>query len=413
MPTERLAPDAILSSSNLSGSVTDIDEDPDSNDANWMVASSNNVATNVRTSLPTPTPTLTVGAGLQEFRACVRKFSSTQTGTPKARIELWENGGLIRAGSDVNVTSAVAQVIAFTWNASEIATSNGSLVECKVVGTQSGGSGSARNSTDVGALEWNATYTASSTTFLTLTPAGTGTNTVAKVNTNYRSLVSTGTGTSGLTKLTINVRSFAPAAVGTNTVSKVNNNYRTLTSTATGTESLTRLNNNYRTFTPSAIGTESLAKVNTNYRALTNSATGTENLTTALVYGRTFSASGVGTASLTDTLTAILNLTLSATGTANLLSAIASFFKSFTATSSGTSTVVKMLPKTLGTTAAGAGTIIKAKHTVHHPDAVGTIYFSKVVTYNDTGSSHTAGCTSFINLRSRQMRPRAGMRGRR
>ncbi len=160
MASERQPPDALLGTSGYQGTPTlaDIDEDPDSGDANWHVAVNNNTNTESYVSYGTPTGNPTVGADLQEFRAQVRKFSGSGTGTPTARIELWENGSLVRAGTDANVTSSSGQVISFTWNANELATADGSLVECKVIGTKSGGSPSARSSVDVGAVEWNVEY---------------------------------------------------------------------------------------------------------------------------------------------------------------------------------------------------------------------------------------------------------------
>ncbi len=159
MATERQAPDALLAQTNLTGAVTVIDEDPDSSGTDFLTASGNNVNTDARVSFATPTGAPTTGAGLQEFKIQVREFDTGQTGTPKARIELWENGSLVRAGSDVNVTTQ-DQVIALTWDATEIATADGSLVECKFVGTKSGGSPTARNTVELGAVEWNVTFSA-------------------------------------------------------------------------------------------------------------------------------------------------------------------------------------------------------------------------------------------------------------
>jgi len=153
---ERLAPDAILELINLTGTVIEIQDDPDSPDGNWLDAVSNNADSVCRTSFPNPTGNPTVGAGLQEFRALVRKYNGT--GTPTARIELYENGSLIRAGNENNVTGNL--VISFTWNANEIATADGSLVECRVYGTKTGGSLSVRATVEVGAIEWNCEYAA-------------------------------------------------------------------------------------------------------------------------------------------------------------------------------------------------------------------------------------------------------------
>lgn len=157
MAAERQSPDVILAMTELTGVVGDIQDDPDSPDGNWLVATGNNVNTNVRTSFPTPSGSPIIGADLQEFRVLVRQFDEGQTGVPTARIELWEGGILIRAGADADVPQG-GVVLSFTWNASELSTANGSLVECKIVGTKAGGSPSKRNTVDIGAVEWNVEY---------------------------------------------------------------------------------------------------------------------------------------------------------------------------------------------------------------------------------------------------------------
>lgn len=154
MAQEREAPDAILEIANLQGSVTDIQDDPDSPDGNWLTAIANNVDSIVRVSFPTPSGNPKVGANLQEFRALVRKYGGT--GTPTARIELYENGVLLRAGADINITGPT--VIAFLWNANEIGTPDGSLVECRVFGDSVGGAPAVRATIEVGAVEWNCEY---------------------------------------------------------------------------------------------------------------------------------------------------------------------------------------------------------------------------------------------------------------
>lgn len=161
MATERQAPDAILLQTNLSGVVGAIQDDPDSPNGNWLTASGNNANTDVRTSFPNPTGNPTVGVGLQEFRALVRQFDEGQSGTPTARIELWENGILVRAAASDTPVPDGGVVLSFPWNANELGTANGSLVECKIVGTKSGGAPSARNTVEVGAVEWNVDYSIS------------------------------------------------------------------------------------------------------------------------------------------------------------------------------------------------------------------------------------------------------------
>ncbi len=157
MATETLRPDGELSDVGLAASAyTDHDEDPDSV-STTTAATDNNTNTEYGVDFPTPTGNPTVGVDLQEFRAGVEEFDSGQTGIPLGRIELWENGTFVRAGSDTNVETYA--VLSFKWNASELATADGSLVQCKVIGTKSGGAPGARNALNIGHIEWNVTYT--------------------------------------------------------------------------------------------------------------------------------------------------------------------------------------------------------------------------------------------------------------
>lgn len=74
---DRLAPDTIATQTNLTGSVTDIDDDPDSPDANWLTASGSST---LRVTFPTPTYNPTTGAGQQEFRVLMRKNATGPAG---------------------------------------------------------------------------------------------------------------------------------------------------------------------------------------------------------------------------------------------------------------------------------------------------------------------------------------------
>lgn len=155
MPSETLLVDGEFADDGLVvNSELDHDEDPDVS-AVTIDATSNNVDTEWGGGFPTPSDVPTVGVGLQEFRVGVEEFDSEQTGVPMARIELHENGALIRAGPDLSVNGYV--VMSFPWDAAEIAAADGSLVQCKLVGTRSGGGASAKNSLRIGHMEWNAT----------------------------------------------------------------------------------------------------------------------------------------------------------------------------------------------------------------------------------------------------------------
>lgn len=150
------SPDAMLGSTNLSGALTDIDDDPDFPDTNWLTAISKTADTTVRVSFPTPTQTLSVGADLQEFRVQLREHA--EDGDPSAyyRIELWENGSLVRAGSDYSIPEESTLVATFTWDASELSDPTGADVELRVYGTGDS-AGSWTGTVEIGAVEWNAT----------------------------------------------------------------------------------------------------------------------------------------------------------------------------------------------------------------------------------------------------------------
>jgi len=232
MATERLAPDAILELSNLSGTVSEIQDDPDDPDENWLDAASNNSDSIVRVSFPTPTGSPTVGTDLQEFRALVRKYGGT--GTPTARVELYEDGSLVRAGSDIDITTDT--VLSFKWNANEISTSDGSLVECRVYGTKAGGAPSVRATVEVGALEWNVTYDSGQVKTASATLSGEGT--LASLARAIRAAKATTSGTGALSATTGAIRSASATLSGTGFLSAKGSYLRLANATLSGTGSL-------------------------------------------------------------------------------------------------------------------------------------------------------------------------------
>lgn len=165
MGSQTLTADAALTNAELENNVGDatpldilhIDDSPTGGgDGNFWVPTSNNVNVSSRVSFPTPDDPLTDGADLQTFRMRCEQFDEGQTGTPTARIELWENGVLTRAGSNTDVTTG-GVVITFTWNATEVSVD--ADVEFLFVGTKAGGGPTVRNSVILEALDWIADTT--------------------------------------------------------------------------------------------------------------------------------------------------------------------------------------------------------------------------------------------------------------
>lgn len=149
MAAQRLAPDAILAQTNLSGSVTAIQDDPDSPDTSWLTCPDNTSNTSVHVSFPTPSAALT---GTQEARVRVRPTTAgTNAGTASVDVLV---GGVVIASSST-VTVSATQVVAVTFNASLVSDRTG--LEVRVNGTSAGGKATSRKSVEVGAIELNAT----------------------------------------------------------------------------------------------------------------------------------------------------------------------------------------------------------------------------------------------------------------
>lgn len=157
MAAERLAPDALALATNLSGTVAAIQDDPDSPDGAWLTTTSGG-ASDLRVTFPSPTGNPTTGAGLQNFRAQIRKNASGGNNCGWS-LELWENGVSVSVLSTGTTASTTGEVIAGAWDAASLGTANGSLVECRLLQTSgSGGSPSGRRYLETGAVEWNADY---------------------------------------------------------------------------------------------------------------------------------------------------------------------------------------------------------------------------------------------------------------
>jgi len=229
-----------------------------------------NVNTDVRVTFPTPTGDPTVGADLQEFKAWVRQFDTGQTGDPDCRIELWENGSLVRAGGETSITGS-GQMVTFTWNGNELGTADGSLVECKVVGTKSGGSPGARNTVDVGAVEWNVDYSAGATP---------------------KTIAATAVGVAAIKKKVF--KSISATSVGVADVKK--KSFVTIAGVGIGVADLRK--KMFVTIAAASIGVAGLSTVLRFTQAIAAVATVTAQLTTVVKFKRTIAATATGVASV-------------------------------------------------------------------------------------------------------------------
>lgn len=160
MATELLLPDAVLTATNLTANIADLDEGVSNFDDVYATNDAGNANTLLVLSFPTPSGTLNTGADLQTFRARVRK-NATGGNNPTVRIEVRE-GGTIRANStNTTVTSLTGDDITFTWDASVLALQNGVDVEIAISqqGGGSGGNPGNRRWIETDTADWTADYT--------------------------------------------------------------------------------------------------------------------------------------------------------------------------------------------------------------------------------------------------------------
>jgi fibronectin type 3 domain-containing protein len=152
MPIGRLSPTTLLEQTGSVGSVTAIQDDPDSPNSSWITTDGLG-DTVIRTAFNTPADPLTIGSSLQNFRVLVRKSSST-TKDGSVTVSLYENG--VSRTSQTFTVSNSQTVLQLPWNASLLSNGTGANVECRIVGVGVySGKGSDRFGIDIGAIEWN------------------------------------------------------------------------------------------------------------------------------------------------------------------------------------------------------------------------------------------------------------------
>jgi hypothetical protein len=159
MATELLLPDAVITATNLTANIADLDEGVDNFDGVYATTNAANANTLLVLSFPTPSGTLNTGAGLQTFRARVRK-NATGGNNPAVRIEIRENGTIRANSTNTTVTSLTGVNITFTWDASVLALQDGVDVQIAIA-QQSGGSGgnaANRRWIETDTADWNADY---------------------------------------------------------------------------------------------------------------------------------------------------------------------------------------------------------------------------------------------------------------
>lgn len=147
------------------GAYTNIDDDPDSPDGNWLTHDDATDNKTLLASFASPTGgNPTAGADLQEFRVLLRKVNSAGTpdaggGDPAYSIYLYEEGAEQSLLGSAGTITTTGEVVSRTWDASGLAGIDGSQVEIYVTVDKAGGGPNQRWG-EIGAIEWNATVSA-------------------------------------------------------------------------------------------------------------------------------------------------------------------------------------------------------------------------------------------------------------
>lgn len=148
----RYSPIAINTQTNLTGSLSSIQEDPDTPDANWLTASSK-AQSILNVSFPAPPAPLLSGAGQQEFRVQVRPSSAISGGT--VTIALYDSTTQETISSSYSIGTA-ATILSFTWDASLLSSPSSGNVRAQITGNGVySGKSTSQYAIEIGAVEWN------------------------------------------------------------------------------------------------------------------------------------------------------------------------------------------------------------------------------------------------------------------
>ena len=159
--TERLAPDTLITQTNLTGAVTAIDEDPSSPGGDWLTEVDDGLNTVAHVSFPSPTGDLNAGAGLQTFKLYVRRSTEVGGNDPTITVALYESGSIVSTLlTTQSVTSLTGELITITWDATLLAGISGANAEVHATGNRSGGAAGSRRTVEFDAIDWVADYSA-------------------------------------------------------------------------------------------------------------------------------------------------------------------------------------------------------------------------------------------------------------
>jgi hypothetical protein len=142
-------PTAILTSTNLAGTVAAVQEaDPENKAGTWLTATSSTSNTDVRVSMQPSDCILTTGTGLQTVRLWVRRSGSGGS-NPTVTVEIWRFGTSMWVGSAVAVSSTTGVLVEVPWDGAVL----GTLTTLNEWEIRVRGTATATGTVEIGAIE--------------------------------------------------------------------------------------------------------------------------------------------------------------------------------------------------------------------------------------------------------------------
>lgn len=152
------SPSSILVQTNTTGTVSLLQDDVDTPDANYLTVVDPAVNTSLDVALADPSGALTLGANVQKIRVLVKK-NNTLGNNPTAVLSLWDNNGGTKTqiGSNVNLTlTDTPTIMSLSFDANSLVDKTGKNLEVKITGTPAGGGAATKRAVLVGAINFDA-----------------------------------------------------------------------------------------------------------------------------------------------------------------------------------------------------------------------------------------------------------------
>lgn len=166
MATESLFPDGeVGTTTNFSGTFTNVDDTQASPGSDWIDPTVDGNNNEVTFSMQLPSGDLNTGSGLQTLKLHIRKQVTGGT-DPTFNCHIREAGNVTDLATLVtnqSITSDTGEDFTFTFDAAVLSAVSGADLEVHFFGNRSGGSGPNRRNLSIGAVEWVADYSTTST----------------------------------------------------------------------------------------------------------------------------------------------------------------------------------------------------------------------------------------------------------